>query len=409
MRFGREQEIDHLYRRAGFGASQEEVESLHQSVVCQLCRIGGAPSELLRDPRRCGFVHRPAGIRRGDGAQRERLPAREQHSRRPAALAVPHGAHAASAAGEDGALLAQPLRHGLQQDRERDRAAPSATRCWRPSRPRMPAGAGDRSSCFANTRSANFRDLLVEVAKDPAMLVWLDGRSTPGAPAGELRARADGALHDRRRAATRRATSTPARGCSRAGTCSASANRDDPQALLPVLLQRRRSTTPRRRRSAFPIYADGRRTIPARAARRGMQDGIDLIDRAGHGIPRPAPRLARKLWTFFVSEVDAPDECSSTRSPAAYYLRATTTSRRWCATLLLSPQFKDPASYFARYSWPVEFVVRAAQGGRLARASRCNSALDPLVNMGQQLFEPPDVNGWELGPGWFSTAACSRA
>jgi hypothetical protein len=23
--------------------------------------------------------------------------------------------------------------------------------------------------------------------------------------------------------------------------------------------------------------------------------------------------------------------------------------------------------------------------------------------MGQQLYEPPDVNGWELGKGWFST------
>jgi hypothetical protein len=23
--------------------------------------------------------------------------------------------------------------------------------------------------------------------------------------------------------------------------------------------------------------------------------------------------------------------------------------------------------------------------------------------MGQTLFEPPDVNGWELGPGWFTT------
>jgi hypothetical protein len=23
--------------------------------------------------------------------------------------------------------------------------------------------------------------------------------------------------------------------------------------------------------------------------------------------------------------------------------------------------------------------------------------------MGLQLYEPPDVNGWELGPGWFST------
>ena len=25
--------------------------------------------------------------------------------------------------------------------------------------------------------------------------------------------------------------------------------------------------------------------------------------------------------------------------------------------------------------------------------------------MGQSLFEPPDVNGWALGPGWFSTGA----
>src|SRR6185436_8516991 len=32
-----------------------------------------------------------------------------------------------------------------------------------------------------------------------------------------------------------------------------------------------------------------------------------------------------------------------------------------------------------------------------------NNAMTPLLNMGQQLFEPPDVNGWELGPGWFST------
>ena len=29
----------------------------------------------------------------------------------------------------------------------------------------------------------------------------------------------------------------------------------------------------------------------------------------------------------------------------------------------------------------------------------------PLMAMGQTLFEPPDVNGWELGPGWFSTGA----
>ena len=31
------------------------------------------------------------------------------------------------------------------------------------------------------------------------------------------------------------------------------------------------------------------------------------------------------------------------------------------------------------------------------------TTLTPLVNMGQQLFEPPDVAGWDLGQSWFST------
>ena len=33
------------------------------------------------------------------------------------------------------------------------------------------------------------------------------------------------------------------------------------------------------------------------------------------------------------------------------------------------------------------------------------SALTPLANMGQILFEPPDVSGWRLGQAWFSTGA----
>jgi ABC-type transport system substrate-binding protein len=33
-----------------------------------------------------------------------------------------------------------------------------------------------------------------------------------------------------------------------------------------------------------------------------------------------------------------------------------------------------------------------------------NTALTPMSNMGQQLYEPPDVNGWEAGPGWVSTS-----
>ena len=34
-----------------------------------------------------------------------------------------------------------------------------------------------------------------------------------------------------------------------------------------------------------------------------------------------------------------------------------------------------------------------------------SSSSSPPVALpeGEQLYEPPDVNGWDLGPGWFST------
>src|SRR4030095_13013716 len=67
-----------------------------------------------------------------------------------------------------------------------------------------------------------------------------------------------------------------------------------------------------------------------------------------------------------------------------------------------SPWFNNPAMRHARYSWPVEFVVRAIkevgwQGFSLDKARA------PLANMGMLLFEPPNVGGWPLGAGWFST------
>ena len=66
--------------------------------------------------------------------------------------------------------------------------------------------------------------------------------------------------------------------------------------------------------------------------------------------------------------------------------------------LFVSPQFSDPSNYFKRYSWPAEFVVRSIKEMGWSGFS-VNDALNPLINMGQQLFEPPDVAGWDLGPG----------
>ena len=52
---------------------------------------------------------------------------------------------------------------------------------------------------------------------------------------------------------------------------------------------------------SFPIYPDGRKTIDARAAASGMQDGLDLID-ALVAHPETPRYIGAKLYRFFVSE-----------------------------------------------------------------------------------------------------------
>ena len=72
--------------------------------------------------------------------------------------------------------------------------------------------------------------------------------------------------------------------------------------------------------------------------------------------------------------------------------------------LLLSEQFLSGANVFRHYSWPAEFTVRSIKETGW-RGLSVDSAITPLANMGQQLYEPPDVNGWALGAEWFSTAS----
>jgi uncharacterized protein (DUF1800 family) len=52
----------------------------------------------------------------------------------------------------------------------------------------------------------------------------------------------------------------------------------------------------------------------------------------------------------------------------------------------------------------VEYVVRSLKDIGWTGFS-VNDALTPLANMGQILYEPPDVSGWDYGESWFSTSA----
>jgi uncharacterized protein (DUF1800 family) len=257
---------------------------------------------------------------------------------------------------------------------------------------------------FRQYALGNFRNLLLEVAKDPATLVWLDGRTNTRARPQENFGREIMELftfglgnytEQDVYAAARVFTGWNLR----AGLTNG--RNDDPASYYEFVYNPNQHDATAKA-FTFPVYSDGNRTIPARAAADGMQDGVDLITAlANH--PETARRLARKLWNFFVTELAAPDP-AFVDAVAAVYLENKTEMRPVVRFILRSPWFVDQARWFTRYSWPVEFVVRAIRevgwNGFTVDAART-----PLTNMGQTLFEPPDVAGWELGPGWFSSGA----
>ncbi len=154
----------------------------------------------------------------------------------------------------------------------------------------------------------------------------------------------------------------------------------------------------------FAVYPGGGKTIPARAAAEGMQDGLDLINALATS-PITARYLAGKLYRFFVSEVgdisgSFVDEISSVFLRYGGNMKAVMRAVLHVARVLESRRLLCALRVAGR-------VRRAlAEGGRLDRLlGERNNTLMPLGNMGQNLFEPPDVNGWDAGKGWFSTGS----
>jgi uncharacterized protein (DUF1800 family) len=255
---------------------------------------------------------------------------------------------------------------------------------------------------FRELATANFRDLLVAVAKDPAMLVWLDGRTNTRQRPQENFARE---LMELFTTGIGHYTEQDVYAAARVFTgwnMTLIGDRADQMNSYYQYLYQPNQHDPSAKEFTFAVYPDGSRVIPARPASQGEQDGIDLIAALARH-PATAERLATKLWRFFINDVDAPDP-GAIAAIAQTYLANNCSIKATLQRLFFSEWFLDGSNQFRRYGWPVEFAVRAIKEVGW-RGLSVDSAMTPLQNMGQQLYEPPDVNGWETGPGWFSTAS----
>ncbi|MEX2271533.1 MAG: DUF1800 domain-containing protein [Vicinamibacterales bacterium] len=395
MQTRRELYAGHLLRRAGFGATPEELRDYASistgAAIDRLINFESQPGDVDARVGSPGYVSVTARGRFLPSANitdaRQRWLFRMVHSSRPLQekMALFWHNHFATAyskiAGTFGAF--------------------EGTRMMAAKPTEDPGGVRGQLELFRQFALGNFRDLLVEVAKDPAMLVWLDGRLNIRARPQENFARE---LMELFTFGVGHFTESDVYAAARVFTgwnLARPGDRTNPATYYRFNFNAgQHDTAPKE--FSFAIYPGGSRTIPARASAQGMQDGLDLIDALARH-PETARRLVRKLHAFFVSEIEEPSEAFVARL-ADVYLKHNTDIRPVMRELLRSPEFFVTANHFSRYSWPVEFVVRALKEVGHVGFS-VNNALAPLTNMGQQLFEPPDVNGWDPGPGWFSTGA----
>ncbi|MGI8475792.1 MAG: DUF1800 domain-containing protein [Thermomicrobiales bacterium] len=131
----------------------------------------------------------------------------------------------------------------------------------------------------------------------------------------------------------------------------------------------------------------------------GPLDGDDIV-RIVSGSPACAQFITRKLFSFFVW--DKPDD--KTLAP---FVAAFTASggdiRQTLSVIFQSPEFSSDLAYRAKVRGPVEYVVATCR--QLGMTELKPGLAQGLQGMGQTLFAPPNVGGWPSGLGWIGPSA----
>jgi uncharacterized protein (DUF1800 family) len=221
----------------------------------------------------------------------------------------------------------------------------------------------------------NIRDIVLAVSRDPAMLVYLDGESSTKQHPNENFARE---LLELFTLGVGNYTEKDVREAARAFT---GWQRDGARFVV----------------NAEAHDADDKVVL----GRRGKLDGSDVIDVLA--VHPALPRfLARKFLIFFA----CPQPSDEVVAEAAEVLRNGQLSvKRFLTTLFQSRFFYSEPCRRTRIASPAEFVIgtRRSLGVRLS-AQECR---DHMTNMGQELFAPPNVKGWDGEKKWIHSSTWS--
>ena len=251
----------------------------------------------------------------------------------------------------------------------------------------------------------SFRNLLVELSRDPAMLFWLDNKDNRKDAVNENYGREILELFSM---GVGNYTEDDVRQCSRAFTGWTIRN-----ASLHASRVSRDSVWPYGRLDwqfeyLSEYHDDGEKAF---LGERGDFDGEEVIDIICRN-PATARFVARHIYNFFVAD-EAPAPAWQTVPPkdpyaidllAAALMTHEYDIRSVLRTLFNSDFFKQSA--FRRVKSPVEMVVGSA---RLSGSYEFPAVEDIRLGlqaniMGQNILDPPSVEGWHTGTEWINTA-----
>jgi uncharacterized protein (DUF1800 family) len=358
----------HLLNRAGFGGTPGEIEHLKslgpQEAVASLVdyeKISDntpAPEWAKPDSDR---VERFMELRRAEPARRQELAREEQRKQQRQIVELKYWWLRRMAKG------ARPLQekmtlfwHGhfaTSMEKVRD-----AYLMWK------------QNEIFRQQATGNWLEMLIAVAKDPAMLIWLDQAQSRKEHPNENFARevmelfALGEGHYTEKDITEAA-----------------------RALTGWTYDRINQQFEERPR----MHDDGIKTVLGKT---GDLNGVDVLEQIV-AQPQAAKFITAKIWNFFAGQMPS-EELNS--ALADLFRKSGNNFKPVLKTMFLSEEFYSESIVRNQVKSPVQWLVGSVRV--LERELPPPFVCFGLTrNLGQDLFQPPNVKGWDGGLSWITT------
>ena len=264
----------------------------------------------------------------------------------------------------------------------------------------------DQIRMFRRYGMGSFKTLLVELSKDPAMIIWLDNHDNHKGAINENYGRE---LLELFSMGVGNYSEEDIKECARAFTGWTIGNTE-----YMELRARRDSIWPYGRIAWHFSYRpddhdDGEKVFLGHRGRFNGEDIVDIICQQ----PATARFISRHVYNFFVADEPPVPQWPYTppRDPDAIellskvYFDSGYDIRSMLEVLFKSDFFRSQESWYAKVKSPAELVAGVLRlTGEFDRPRR--EILDramQMIYMGQHLINPPTVEGWHQGTEWIDT------